>query len=93
MCLKLRFFWDKKIKINLKFCYRKTIKVINKYAEYKTYKILTKLYEEWVKKYEFKEKMIDVKFPVVKNVFAYLYTSNISTDNKLLLFRFSWMHV
>jgi len=42
-----------------------------------------------VKKYEFKEKMIDVKFPVVKNVFAYVYTSNISTDNKLLLFRFS----
>lgn len=31
---------------------------------------------EW-KKYEFKEKMIDVTFPVVKKEFAYVYTSNI----------------
>lgn len=46
---------------------------------------------EW-KKYEFKEKMIDVKFLVVKIEFAYVYTSNISTDIKLLLFRFSWIH-
>ena len=44
-------------------------------------------------KIEFKEKMIDVKFPVVKKEFAYVYTSNISTDIKLLLFRFSWIHV
>ena len=34
-------------------------------------------------KIEFKEKMIDVKFPVVKKEFAYVYTSNISTDIKL----------
>lgn len=46
---------------------------------------------EW-KKYEFKEKMIDVKFLVVKIEFAYVYTSNISTDIKLLLLRFSWIH-
>lgn len=30
------------------------------------------------KKYEFKEKMIDVTFPVVKKEFAYVHTSNIT---------------
>lgn len=47
---------------------------------------------EWNRKYEFKEKMIDVKFPVVKEELAYVDTSkNNDTDIKLLLFRLSWI--